>query len=249
MPSSVPSPVRRISSVAVTALRLRTLSRRRSPRHSSDGATSRTCPTRPGYVRRMVINECLTTRRRWRRHNESRSPMVEGHVGGGPDLVRNAVHTGTLRRRRHRSAVVGAAVAASLGLVLAVPMVQSALAPDQRVSSATAPVPALPQIATSSYRWPAGGLQALLKGRLTLSTDGHCLAVGKTELVWPKGYRVALRNGQVTVLDDAGAQVARVGDVIQAGGGLGDAPADGCGLGSKTAPPFSIHSKVSRTLG
>ena len=40
-----------------------------------------------GYVRRMVINECLTLRRRWRRRNESRGPMVEGHVGGGFEPV------------------------------------------------------------------------------------------------------------------------------------------------------------------
>ena len=39
-----------------------------------------------GYVRRMVINECLTTRRRWRRH-ESHTPMVEGHVVGGFEPV------------------------------------------------------------------------------------------------------------------------------------------------------------------
>lgn len=40
-----------------------------------------------GYVRRMVINECLTLRRRWRRRNESRSPMTEGQVGGGFEPV------------------------------------------------------------------------------------------------------------------------------------------------------------------
>jgi hypothetical protein len=62
-------------------------------------------------------------------------------VAGDPSLVSNAVHTGTARRRRHRgaavgSAAVGAAVAASLGLVFAVPAVQSARGPDQRVSSA-----------------------------------------------------------------------------------------------------------------
>ena len=53
-----------------------------------------------------------------------------------PNLVSNAVHTGTARRRRHRSAAVGAAVAASVGLVLVVPIVQSAMRPDQRVSGA-----------------------------------------------------------------------------------------------------------------
>jgi RNA polymerase sigma factor (sigma-70 family) len=35
----------------------------------------------------MVINECLTTRRRWRRRHESHTPMVEGHVVGGFEPV------------------------------------------------------------------------------------------------------------------------------------------------------------------
>ena len=188
-------------------------------------------------------------------------------VGADPNLVSNAVHTGTARRRRHRSAAVGAAVAASVGLVLAVPIVQSAKGPDQRVSSAPASVPAqgLPQIATSSWQPGDGGRLALLHARLGLSKDGRCLVVGEppagtaerwTELVvWPKGYSVVLRDGQVTVLDQAGAEVARVGDVITAGGGLasaeemrtlggsGPAPANTCGLGLG----FNIESKVSST--
>jgi hypothetical protein len=167
-------------------------------------------------------------------------------VDGDPNLVSNAVRTGTARRRRHRSAAVGAAVAASLGLVLAVPTVQSSMGPDQRVSSAPASVPAqgLPQIATSSWQPGDGGRLAQLNARLGLSKDGRCLVVGETKLVvWPKGYSVVLREGQVTVLDLAGAEVARVGDVITAGGGRGPAPANSCGLGFG----FNIESKVSST--
>lgn len=171
-------------------------------------------------------------------------------VGGGPNLVSNAVRTGTVRRRRHRGAAVVAAAAASLGLVLAVPVVRSAMGPYQPVAGAPASVPALPQIATSSYRWPAGGLDALMKGRLSLSTDGRCLVLGTTGgnlVVWPKGYSVVLRDEQVTVLDQAGTEVARVGDVIQFGGGLGDTPANSCGLGSKPIRAAYIQSKVNRT--
>ena len=177
-------------------------------------------------------------------------------VGADPNLVSNAVHTGTARRRR--SVAGGAAAAASLGLVLAVPIVQSAMGPDQRVSSAPASVPAagLPQIATSSWQPGDGGRLAQLHARLGLSKDGRCLVVGETKLVvWPKGYSVVLREGQVTVLDQAGAEVARVGDVITAGGGLasaeemrtlgasGPAPTNSCGLGLG----FNIESKVSST--
>ena len=167
-------------------------------------------------------------------------------VGGDPNLVSNAVRTGTARQRRRRGAAVGAAVAASVGLVLAVPIVQSAMRPDQRVSSAPASVPAqgLPQIATSSWQPGDGGRLALFRGPLGLSKDGRCLVGGKALLVWPKGYSVVLRDGQVTVLDQAGAEVARVGDVITfGGGGAAPAPANSCGLGYK----LNIESKVSST--
>lgn len=167
-------------------------------------------------------------------------------VGGSPNLVSNAVHTGRVRRRRHRSAAVGAAVAASLGLVIAVPIIQSAMGPDRPASSVPASVPALPQIVTSSWQRGDSADAAAMKGRLSLSTDGRCLVVGPTGgrlVVWPKGYSVVLRDGQVTVLDEAGAEVARVGDVIDAGGGFGDVPANSCGLGEA----FYIQSKVSRT--
>lgn len=39
------------------------------------------------YVRRMVINECLTLRRRWRRRNESPDFPQTMHVGGGYESV------------------------------------------------------------------------------------------------------------------------------------------------------------------
>jgi hypothetical protein len=166
-------------------------------------------------------------------------------IGGDPNLVSNAVRTGTARRRRRRSAVVGAVAAASLGLVLAVPAVQSAMRPDQRVSSAPASVPAagLPQIATSSWQPGDPSRLVLVKARLGLSKNGRCLVFGKTDLVvWPKGYSVVLRHGQVTVLDQTGAEAARVGEVITfGGGGRGPAPANSCGLS------FGLHveGKVS----
>ena len=109
-------------------------------------------------------------------------------VDGDPNLVSNAVHTGTARRRRHRSAAVGAAVAASVGLVLAVPTVQSAMRPDQRVSNAPASVPAqgLPQIATSSWQPGDGGRLALFRGPLGLSKDGRCLVGGRPSWCGPR---------------------------------------------------------------
>jgi hypothetical protein len=101
----------------------------------------------------------------------------------------------------------------------------------------------LPQIATSSWQPGDGGRLALFRGPLGLSKDGRCLVGGKALLVWPKGYSVVLRDGQVTVLDQAGAEVARVGDVITFGGGGAPAPANSCGLGYK----LNIQSKVSST--
>jgi hypothetical protein len=167
-------------------------------------------------------------------------------VGADPNLASNAVRTGTARRRHHRGAAVVAAVAASVGLVLAVPTVQSAMRPDQRVSNAPASVPAagLPQITTSSWQPGDGARLPLVTARLVLSKDGRCLVFGETDLVvWPKGYSVVLRGGQVTVLDQAGAEVARVGDVITFSGLRGPAPANSCGLGFG----FNIESKVSST--
>jgi hypothetical protein len=176
-------------------------------------------------------------------------------VGGDPSLVSKAVHTGTARRRRRRGAAVGAAVAASLGLVLAVPAVQSAMTPEQRVPGvpASVPTPMLPRIATSTWQIPPGSRPMGTKGGgisgpLGLSKDGGCLAIGQEWLmVWPKGYTVARRAGHVTVLDQAGAKVARVGDVITVWSDTpgdqrrGPGPANGCGLRYE----FNIQSKVT----
>ena len=111
----------------------------------------------------------------------------------------------------------------------------------------SAPITALPRIATSSWRLgdDVSPLFALLHDApLSLSSDGQCLVVGDRRLlVWPAGYSVVLRDGDVTVLDETGAEAARVGDLITAVGGSGDIPANACGLGSA----FHIQSRVSST--
>ena len=89
----------------------------------------------------------------------------------------------------------------------------------------------LPHIATSSWRLGDVGLDARLHAKLSLSSDGRCLVVGDHDLVvWPAGYSVVLREGRVTVLDETGAEAARLGDLITAVGGPGDIPANACGL-------------------
>jgi hypothetical protein len=108
----------------------------------------------------------------------------------------------------------------------------------------SAPIRALPRIATSSWRLGDGGLLALLQAPLSLSSDGRCLVAGDHDLVvWPAGYSVVMRDGHVTVLDETGADAARVGDLMTAGGGQGVVPANACGLGSA----FHIQSRVSTT--
>lgn len=90
-------------------------------------------------------------------------------------------------------------------------------------------------------------LRSAARRPLSLSSDGQCLVVGDHDkntdvglVVWPAGYTVVLRDGDVTVLDETGAEAARVGDLITAVGGHGDTPANACGLSSA----FHIQSRV-----
>jgi hypothetical protein len=166
-------------------------------------------------------------------------------VDGRPELVRDAVRAGKTRLRR-RSAAVGAAVAACLGIALVVPSIQSHTGPDQHDSSpaAPAPTPALPHIATASSR-PETIHLADLRATLRLTSDGRCLVVGAGDdslVVWPMGYSVVLRDGHVTVLDETGAEAARVGDFITAPGVGGEAPANACGLTSASNIEGGVHT-------
>jgi len=134
-----------------------------------------------------------------------------------------------------------------------VPIIQSSTGPDQHDSSPGAPAPilALPHIATSSWRPGDVARLAALHARLSLSADGRCPVAGdnqlgdNTLLVWPAGYHVVPRDGHVTVLDETGAEAARVGDLIKAGGGAGEVPANACGLSSA----FQIESEVRIVRG
>lgn len=161
-----------------------------------------------------------------------------------PDLVTKAVRTGKARLRKRRAAVGGALSAAVVVSVL-VPIIQPAFNARQNESNpAASTVSALPQIATSTWRQGDDGLFARLHATLNLSSDGRCFVVGDHDLVvWPADYTVVLRDGRITVLDETGAEAARVGDLITAGGGQGDVPANGCGLSSA----FHIQSQVNST--
>ncbi len=77
---------------------------------------------------------------------------------------------------------------------------------------------------TSEWRPGDAAMEALGFGRIALDDDGCVyLANGAhaTYALWPQGYTTGLDDGEVTILNAAGKEVARVGQEIEAGGGFG----------------------------
>lgn len=85
---------------------------------------------------------------------------------------------------------------------------------------------------------------ALISGRLKESRDGciELVAEGESYLpIWPAGYSVARRDGQLVIVDGGGEDVAAIGDLVDLGGGeierelaeesAGDSLSDQCEIG------------------
>ena len=79
---------------------------------------------------------------------------------------------------------------------------------------------------------------ALLEGRLEL--QGECLRVVTTwepegfVIVWPPGFRIDMRDGEMAVVNGGGSLIARVGDEVAVGGGQ---------------PPSAVFTEDSRCPG
>ncbi len=81
-------------------------------------------------------------------------------------------------------------------------------------------------ILTSDWTPGDAARDAQVRGELVLGDDG-CLRLGTTELVWPQGYEATVqrvgRVDQLKVYNPDRDIVARSSQVIEVGGGLGDA--------------------------
>ena len=104
--------------------------------------------------------------------------------------------------------------------------------PDRR--QAQDPPPRAPEKQAGLFfpRMPAGPrgviLEALGDGRLFV--ENGCIYMGPTErryrdevpsdvVVWPHGYSLSRKNGEVLILDEKDKVVARVGETVSMGGG------------------------------
>ena len=76
-------------------------------------------------------------------------------------------------------------------------------------------------------------MDALLSGKLTRHAQtGLGVTAGdgaQVAVEWPFGYSAHIDRGIAVLLDDKGNEVAKEGDQIQVGGGLGNAIWHACG--------------------
>jgi hypothetical protein len=76
---------------------------------------------------------------------------------------------------------------------------------------------------------PFEAMQSQLIGTLEIERSTNCLVVrmGNTvvDVAWPLGWSVAIRNGDIALVDAAGQTVRRLGDEVWVGGGSVDADA------------------------
>jgi hypothetical protein len=70
------------------------------------------------------------------------------------------------------------------------------------------------------------GMQSQLMGTLEIDHPTNCLVVlmGNTviDVAWPLGWSVAIRDGEIALIDASGQTVGRLGDEVWVGGGSVD---------------------------
>ena len=80
---------------------------------------------------------------------------------------------------------------------------------------------------TVQRRDPLFAMQSRLTGTLQINFSTNCLVVrtGATsiDVAWPPGWTVAIRDGDVVLVDADGHTAGRVGDEVAVGGGSIDA--------------------------
>ena len=102
-------------------------------------------------------------------------------------------------------------LSALLGILLAVPIMLVAC------NDNTPPVtPYFPVLKEPESIYP----ESLAMGRLSIIDNCLRLKPGESLLlIWPYGYTLAINGGEISVVDNKGHIVARVGDSIKVGGG------------------------------
>ena len=95
--------------------------------------------------------------------------------------------------------------------ILAV-VLSTAVACSDNSTNNSSPAPCFPVQKAGLDRW-AGELE----GKLVL--DNGCLRVDKYLLIWPHGFSLRTEGEEILVIDSNGQVVARVGDIINVGGG------------------------------
>jgi hypothetical protein len=98
---------------------------------------------------------------------------------------------------------------------------------------------------------PGFALQAQLIGTLEIESRTNCLVVHKggtfVDVAWPPGWRVAIRDGTIALIDASGQTASRLGDEVRVGGGFVDA--ERADIVSCTARKQVFLAAVKQRLG
>lgn len=171
-------------------------------------------------------------------------------VGAGIDVQENEVYLEVSNRELFLEEVEAA------GLTLPEPVVVRSFAPDTPPEQLRGGVETYTGPQGATIYFPMQGatnihMEALIMGTLVLDEHG-CLRVagpdgtgGGDLVIWHQGFSVEVEGEMVTVLNDEGVPVARVGEPFEAGGGSGGAAPEIPGMPIEACPgPYWILGSI-----